>query len=522
MSELQILRYTIKLLSPLVLYQSHNEENLISSRDEIPGVMLWGALAGIYIRENQLKSPNTGHSNQDKNFQKWFNEGRIIFKNAVLIEKDDADIQYLCYDWPQALKKKKNSVDDTIYNLLNRKKDEPYTAKQNKVIIKEKNYYKASVKKKIHFHHKRNRKTGSSEHGKIFHYEALQKGQNFAGYIIGEKGELQNFKDWLDTTRILYLGRSRSAEYGKVLFDVLDENTNFYNDISNPLNPEQVKRVFFLSDTIIPSSLGFSGTDINTIQTYFNNINLKVLEKDYPFFLKQKRIEGYNAKWRLRVPSESCIEAGSCFFVEGNEYTDWKELVLKGIGLRSNRGYGDIRFDLFIENSYSPIKIEELQKNDNIKVLEKPSIIIRNLYLSLVRKKLESYIEYEAAKVAEQIYSNNKKRITDSLLGRVEYILIKNFEIKNDNFKKSLDRIYHKEEKRTFLEFVKTDYSKHIETILNSFAAGEKMEHEGLQKEKELILSKANEYSQKYKLNMISYIRKKIKAEQRTGGKKVG
>lgn len=524
MSQLEILRYTIELLSPLVLYQSHDEENLISSKDEIPGSMLWGAFAGLYKKDKNLNNPDFGTTQEDINFRSWFTEGNLIFKNAVPIKEDTSTQGKLnqFYKLPFYLQKKKNADEEQkeLYNLLvEEPTDEQFSKKDFRGFLNYSDIDTIRIKKRINFHHERDREKGFSKKGLIFHYESIESGQMLGGYIIGNTESIQAFKEWLGKERFLFLGRSRSAQYGKVKLSILDKEFNQESIEKKNFQRDKEISITFLTDTILPSANGFSTCDIKEIANYLQEFHL-TLCKDKPIFLQTTTIEGYNAKWKTRVPSETCIQAGSGFYIKGNQNTNWEKLVLSGIGLKTNQGFGDIRFQLYTDETY----IYNEDKEENQKALDdKVPDSVRVLYKSLIEKKITSYIESKAAEHANKIYNKNRTKITNSMLARLEKIIHEYGTLKEkeeskekkklpDSFLRKIEKI--KDDSHSLKETLSMNHlGKPEDFFVNKVKAAEK--GEGLEQEKEMILKNIPEYEKDYKIFLLSYIRKKVKTTER-------
>lgn len=83
---------------------------------------------------------------------------------------------------------------------------------------------------KIEMHMSRNaeieRIKGSSSDGKIFNYEYIEAEQFFKGSFIADEDIAGKFADMLQkiNSSVVYLGRSKNAQYGKCAFRVLTKN----------------------------------------------------------------------------------------------------------------------------------------------------------------------------------------------------------------------------------------------------------------------------------------------------------
>ena len=68
------LKFHITTLSPLLITNNTGDLNMVSTKEYISGTAILGALAGIYIKKNNLED---AHKNND--FYKWFLDGSLKF-----------------------------------------------------------------------------------------------------------------------------------------------------------------------------------------------------------------------------------------------------------------------------------------------------------------------------------------------------------------------------------------------------------------------------------------------------------
>jgi len=88
----------------------------------------------------------------------------------------------------------------------------------------------------------------------VFQYEALDAGQVFVAAILAEqKNDLVKIRNMLDKSPILFLGRSRSAEYGQARISKIEPEEGCREDWKEfPFQPNQeLTTITLLSDVIL-------------------------------------------------------------------------------------------------------------------------------------------------------------------------------------------------------------------------------------------------------------------------------
>lgn len=298
-------------------------------------------------------------------------------------------------------------------------------------------------------HNQRERKKGrawqdvdGTSHGAIFFYEALDAGQVFRGefLITGNSQEecqqrAQVIKEALDG-RPRFIGRSRRAGYGHISpleFFSLEGNEHAswrYNNgldtrwIADSIKAGQEFLVLLTSPCLVrhpdtgmidPSALD------EALAALFEN-NAKVNEKrDRAWSFEM--VGGFNRKWKLELPQQLAVSAGSVISMEALQDMDksfLEEIMHLGIGERQSDGFGRI----LILSPTMPATI--CQKKDENRTLSSgitslPHSTKLSSNLELLQNRLfDNRMKILIAQEASGLCQNAQGKIPNpSLLGRL-------------------------------------------------------------------------------------------------------
>ena len=429
------LYYKIKLLSSIVLSQMQGDMNSVQTTDEISGTSIIGALASKY-------SYNNTNMNQ---FNEWFLNGSLKFHHAKILHEKN-----IHFKTPFSIHQEKSSEEKSeLYDKFLYEGEEKTKYKQGLISINQNYFSQVNIKKTFNFHHSRNPETGFSKDGAIFNYESLDEGQEFAGYISGTPADLDNFKNWFRDKQILYFGRSRNSQYGKVEFSLHTEPVFREHVFEDAL--ESKLTITFITDTILLNEFGFMAVNAKDFEKYLQ-LNLDQNIKIEKAFVKPDEIRGYNAKWKLRRPSESCFQAGSCFLLDMSKCEDkqkaiqqLQELLQNGIGERTHEGYGEALLNLQVYETISFYEEDE-KKPDKPKELSEE---VKNLIKEVYKKQFILLAQQQAIYDVRQL--EKLKGTSTSIVSRLESLIneeegtfeqIKNgSEVLKNTAKKTLERV---------------------------------------------------------------------------------
>ncbi len=420
-SAMKTIRYTIKTINPVIISQTGSDQNMRNTKTYINGNTILGLVAKKYIKENNLDD----NAQEDKNFKKLFLNGDIIYTNAYLTDDD-----YIYYPSPLSFKQEKYN-ENKIYNMLFVDEDFDTQTKSISEYLKinKTSILKSSVKKKISFHHARERKTGITKKGAIFNYESISPGQLFTGHIIGNEENIHLIKDLIPNSYVGYVGRSKNTEYGKIKFN-LSEIKEYKREINTGFNPDEKPEepivMTFLSDTIIYNENGFSCTNVNELGKILN-ISIK------KSFINHEREEKYVGIWRCKNQSETCFKAGSTFLLNTlpNNYS---ELEQNGIGERTHEGFGRVIFGYqngreHEGQTYSVVN--NLQNEEKSKPGGTIPDIVKEITIEIITEKMNDLTVKKAMETADKFHSIP----SNSLIGKL-HLISKDVKTFKENFEK--------------------------------------------------------------------------------------
>ncbi|HOV91199.1 MAG TPA: RAMP superfamily CRISPR-associated protein [Syntrophorhabdaceae bacterium] len=494
------LDYVITTLSPVIVTKNAGDPNMVATEEYISGSSILGALATLYIRQNNI----TTNAHGDDFFYKCFLSGKIIFSNAYICDEDAPRDYYI--PAPLSLQRSKDDTEGkTIYDLLFQ--DLTELEKSTSYIggfcnISDTSIRTKEVKRSLHFHHERDYERGTTKKGIIFNYESINEGQTFKGALFSiDESLLKKLVDTFENPLEVTIGRSRSAQYGRAKVEFKDP-VKFEPDVDH----DDELSLTFTSPAIILNEYGFPSVDINTLQNVLGT-GVEIIKA----FIRSEPYEGYNSVWRLKKPSDMCISAGSCLLIkaEGEALTRLRELELKGIGQRTNEGFG--RFVLGMQRE------ETLSKIEFRKDLKKPSPSmpeeVKKICKSLIQENILKQASLEAIRDAKGFSEERNRPPTKSLISRLEAMIRKDGNMNIDKLRKTAkDKLEDCDNgNTTLLDFLKRDRDSVTKNSLDSITTS----HQSFLREINYNSSadedfKDNLYRQ-YWLSFFAYMRKALK-----------
>lgn len=401
-------------------------ENQVSER-YIPGSFLLGALAHYYISEKKIDPAN------DLDFRRLFVSGEVTYTNAYPAYKEKT-----FYPSPFSIVKEKDKEE---YFDLAREKDREkvYTEFiQTKGGIGDfSDIDNGQVKVKpgstqIEYHHRRHEDKSighakkasenkiNGDPGAFFQFEVLSPGQHFKSNIVGKYEDIKKLKECLKDEMILYMGKSKTAQYGKSLVKFGDIK-KVCSDSSMWENNDTIV-ITLSSDMILINEHGFPQPDMEILKNEIAEVvgvdsSLIVIEGK---FVKSKKIGGFLGVWNLPKIQAPAIAAGSTVILRNNSGTNISLNSLSGraFGLRTEEGFGQI----FINRHGSDeIKKEEFKEEVNLIVGNVKNITPFIEYILLNR--LKQSLKKEALEKAEVTGVS----ISGSFINRM-ILFVKNFQ----------------------------------------------------------------------------------------------
>lgn len=388
-----MLSLTLKLTlqDDVVLSNSSATAGIHGSLDYIPGSTLLGAMA------------SETYSVLEKDNQAWniFHSGKVRFGNALpLVDKNDIDS--IGYPIPLCLHTEKSSPND-FHNLI--WSEEGVNSGKQMVQVRDGYLTECGNRFKPLTHYSMktaiNPNTGSASEGQLFGYEALRAGQSFVTSIqCDEEDDYVKVKDFFKQGKTLRLGRSRSAQYGRVKIEVISFDRNYDWKMKNGylvvwLASDCIANDLFGQPTLNPSGkeLGLSSGDL-------------VLEKS---FIRTRMINAFNAKRKHYDLTHEAISKGSVLVFENVELSAFdKQKLNTGLGLHTELGYGQVvrhscAQNILLEKSPS---INEWQDAKHTPTIQVPNSILADKLQNLLQ---EGHQVKEARKIANQAFETLTK-----------------------------------------------------------------------------------------------------------------
>lgn len=417
------LDYTITTLSPIIITKNTGDPNMVATEEYISGSSLLGALAGLYIHKKGIKTD----AHKDDVFFNWFLQGKIIFTNGYICDPDNNP----CYPAPLSVQRIKH--DTGCYDLLFKDFEDEDNSKQTAYIggfvrIIGSGIMTSEVRRSLNFHHERDYKKGSVKEGVIFNYESIDAGQTYKGMLIaGEEADLWEFIDTFGSSFEMLIGRSKTAQYGNVKIQ-FDKSPPLLPAVQEYYEDEEIS-LTFLSPTIILNEFGFSAVDIDSLRKALGEV--VEIQKA---FIKADEYEGYNSQWRLKKPAETCLAAGSCLLLKVNAQAleSLKQLQLRGIGERTDEGFGRVRLDMQGEEDLSILPT--INQSIAMPTTTMPDSV-KGICKALIKQHMLKNISIKAMNDAKGFCNNNPP--TKSLVSRLEAMIQKDGKMELDNLRKT-------------------------------------------------------------------------------------
>ena len=366
---MNVVTYSITLLEPLLVASIEGEPNSAVSYPYIPGSSLLGALVAAYKREKKSQAFDI----EAEEVRRLFFDAHTRYLNAYpLIHDDNSDDDKRMLptplSWYVQKGKKEPIFDFAIEANSEQDDDEPveYKPKRSKDEHlfcwrddKEVRLYAPS--RQVNVHTSRNRRKGRAlkEDGAVFQYDALAPGERFGGVILAEQKDDAELVKELLSSRLLSIGASQSAGYGRVRVDSVEVMCEKWREVPKSIEdiePDEPFVVTLLSNTLIRDRLsGQYTTDIRSALEQRLNVPLKSIpppkeadDSQQRSVFRTEEVGGFNRKWGLPLPQAQAIRAGSVFVFTASQPISsdtLRRLEWQGIGERRAEGFGRLLFN---------------------------------------------------------------------------------------------------------------------------------------------------------------------------------
>jgi len=361
---MKVVTYRILLEQPLLATQLLGDPNSSVSLPYVPGSLLRGMLIHRYLEQQQLNDAHDLFA--DTTCQRLFFTGSARYLNAYpLVEGGERALPT-----PLSLfKRKKDELDDggslEIYNAAHEdandderrefEKDDsakPLTHHFCRIASEENVALYRLAPSRIATHVQRNRSKGRAIRGQgaVFRYEAVAEGQWFSGAVLVDADEdAAQVEMLLNEREIAWVGRSRSANYGRVkITEVAVAPASAWREVGGSVtSADGALSLTLLSDTLLRNASGqhTAVIDAETLSAY---LGIPVTIDSARTITQPTQAGGYNRTWQLPLPQATAFKAGSVIVFRPAGAFDPKrfaDLEWQGIGERRAEGFGRIAFN---------------------------------------------------------------------------------------------------------------------------------------------------------------------------------
>jgi CRISPR-associated protein Csx10 len=368
------------------------------SEEFIRGSYLKGVLAFEWIKLNKLKNPH-----KDPLFQELFLNEKVLYSNSYPQQNEQSFLP-----WPASLIQIKHGA--KYFDLAFTDDFEAYHAESLQsrkvtgfVSIEEGYLQGFRTPMRVEYHHRRpkDRSIGHvqakgedpyAETGTFYSYDVMDARNEFVGDILGSKSSLEKILSSIPPNLIVYLGKSKTAQYGKSVLTfgsiepVPESNITF-----DPLSIT----ITLTSDMILLNENGISLPDPHFFRAEIEKFlaltphSVKIKKT----FLKRATVGGFMSTWRLPKLQYQAIGAGSVLNIEipNININDLRKLERHSFGLRQSEGYGRLKINW---HGHSSLKLHppfEFFSNLDVSYPEKTRAMIQFILLSRFRAKIRDF-----------------------------------------------------------------------------------------------------------------------------------
>ena len=432
----------------------------------IPGSNIMGSIANKYIKDKKIDN----FDNIDEKFINLFLNGKVIYSNAYITEKD-GKLEY--YPAPLSYSKVKN-MNKVYHNKMidvNEENIQLSNFGDKFVTLTGENYIK-EVLTSENYHHQRAKDLSighvseGKDGGTFYQFLSIDQGQYFKTKIIGKGKELNEILKYIKIDEILRVGKSKAAEYGKLrvvnnLKTEIKETEKTYSKfaviLTSPLILFDENKVQIAKD---------KNTLINKLKETFGIENLKVTKA----FIGYSEESGFNAIWKMPKEQVVSYASGTTIVFESESPVKLKEKYI--LGERINEGYGQLVIYDLADKKDSSLTFKEYKIESEEKKYSEIQKETRKILNKSIKKVINEEILIDALNTVERNY--NKISINNTTIGRILLMLkeSKNYEefdknvnsIKDDKKLKNIIKIIENKENLFKLDSYKI-YEQSLKSI---------------------------------------------------------
>lgn len=372
-----VLHYRIDLKEPMICKSIQGEES--NTQDYIEGSKMLGIIAQhlsgdfiTFMNRGKLRCSNAYLS---KNGMRYTEIPAYLFS----IKKDKSKIVNKLYEKTADIKireqwgaEQKNPVRHCYYVTENGR------IQTEDVVTEKNNHHRRPEDKSIGY-------AVAGRESDFYQIDSIAEGQSFAGFAEGSPEQIRKIYDLLASAGDLYMGYSKTSEYGKVNIRIVGmERPQESGTI-------HVKRfaVRLVSPAIIYNEKAMATTDPEDLKKEIF-MALGITENgEVVKYLRFTTVGGYNTTWNKRKPIISAFDKGTVYDIELADTVTLPDRMHFWIGERTSEGYGECVIEEIAENGdlYITDRIEVQAEQEN-KVL----VIDDALKLQLCKPLLDAFL----------------------------------------------------------------------------------------------------------------------------------
>lgn len=373
---MKTIQIKLTLQEPLVISQSNATEGAHQSLDYLPGATLLGAMAAKHYAD--LKKAGLAYD--------VFHSGKVRFQNAFpFFAGSQSNPTPLSFHYD----KLGNKLEPL--NYLHKHFTDGKQGKQHRtgyIVNHQQDLFIYEPSKTLQMRTAIDAKKGTAQEGQLFGYQTLKAGECFLAKIDCDTDDLEvTLRSILNKQKEILIGRSRSAQYGRVALEVLPDAENAIQEPVIKLQNQQKETknhlvLWLASDMAIYNQYGQPTLSPTLQELGLSAQGTFVSEKS---FVRTRQYAPYNGFRRSYDLQRQVLEKGSILTYQLNEAlsdTDLQTLA-QGLGAYTESGLGQVVLDGAIKQlKDSDPKLtewEETKKDSNHQVDSKPTDLINYL-----------------------------------------------------------------------------------------------------------------------------------------------
>lgn len=383
------IQYRVKLLEPMKLSGQGSQQGTEVSRSFIQGQAIRGALIGAFCRNN----PECILDEEAELREKFLTGTK--FYNAYIVQEERKTLPvpmiYLVSK-EESRKEKDIQVRSSLYAEGKHLEGEAY-ARNEFGNLESDVLLRAEIRKTEQLHIQKAERKGKEN--KMFRYQAVERGQEFIGYIQCKEEWAEDFKTLLEQ-KIFYIGGSKGSGYGKceITYQTDYSYADFVKQLPVKRSDDSKKLVIYaLSDLILLNEYGMVTNQIDSsCLERILGIKQVTLQKSY---CDTSITFGYNQKTRTHAVQQTAVQAGSIFVYQyEGEIAEENRMLLEeqGVGLRREEGYGQIYVNPELNQNIS----NQIEKSHSQQAMSYKTI------LEDAETKEKNFVEKIADKIREK------------------------------------------------------------------------------------------------------------------------